>query len=312
MKFMKKILVLASGFLFGAVVLLALPRLALAEENPCQMLKNCPVPAPTLVEVTAGATYYQEEFLVKGLSWNETLVDVYIDGVYNGRAQLITNESGVGHFAYAPFLSLNEGKHLVYAVARNLNERERSVESIHYEFFIIQRSQPASVATNKTTTIDSVADSPVVSSNKQPADEGLISVVQDDSSREVGVITREDEVEMGVVPKESGRVQVNKRGLIEGGVSAESSRVVSKLQQTADRETIINEFFRDDAEFIQKQQQERARQNQQVGLIMLSFVLVVALIWSAISYQRKPAGHLNIDSATKPLPEDDPNKTAQH
>jgi hypothetical protein len=45
---------------------------------------------------------------------------------------------------------------------------------------------------------------------------------------------------------------------------------------------------------------------------MLSFVLVVALIWSAISYQRKPAGHLNIDSATKPLPEDDPNKTAQH
>jgi len=300
---MKKRSVLLGGLFVLLIFTIFLPQGAFAQEDPCEFVRNCPVPAPTLVQIDGGASYYQDEFVIQGLSWNETKVDVYINDIYNGRANLIIDESGIGHFAYIPFLPLSEGKHLVYSVTRNLNERERSVESVHYEVFIKRKiTLVPVVGVSDSSNSDQLANLdtdqsqfPEDLSNDQQlelSDDSLDSLdkTEEDAVINSGVmvVDNEDDSKINIAPEEDGRVEVLETGgVIEGGVSAESGEPISELQQTADRDTIINEFFSEDEDFIKQQQESRAKQNQQIGLAMLSVVLVIVVVWSIIGYRGK-------------------------
>ncbi len=86
------------------------------------------VPAPTIFE-----SQIQElqdgSLLITGVTFNNTIVDVYIDGVFNGRAIVANDDSGVASFAYKSFLPLIQGEHTIYAVARSLDETVRSKQS---------------------------------------------------------------------------------------------------------------------------------------------------------------------------------------
>ncbi len=116
-----------------------------ARERPCGNPFDCLVPAPTLIQPTFEKRFYSpRSVLITGLSWNQTKVDVYIDGVYNGRATLRTDPSDIGNFFYRPFLPLTPGTHSVYTVARNLSEKERSPESPEVSF-VVPAPKPATV-----------------------------------------------------------------------------------------------------------------------------------------------------------------------
>lgn len=78
----------------------------------------------------------QEKPVFTGLTYNDTKVDIYIDGVYNGRAKVKNDPSGVASWSYTAFLPLELGEHTVYAVARSQDEILRSPESMHVSFTI--------------------------------------------------------------------------------------------------------------------------------------------------------------------------------
>lgn len=107
-------------------------------EEPCAEDIDCMVSAPTVTQPSLNQSFSDgRRIVITGLSWNQTKVDVYIDGIYNGRADLRTDPSDIGNFVYRPFLPLTPGTHSIYTVARSLNERERSPQSPTVSFDVI-------------------------------------------------------------------------------------------------------------------------------------------------------------------------------
>ncbi|MGB0757552.1 MAG: hypothetical protein ACPGO5_03810 [Patescibacteria group bacterium] len=88
------------------------------------------VPAPTLFEIAAEDVTTTKP-LITGVTFNETVVDIYIDGVFNGKANVEPGPEGVASFAYNPFLDLAPGTHTIFAVARSLDQTVRSKESAY-------------------------------------------------------------------------------------------------------------------------------------------------------------------------------------
>lgn len=93
------------------------------------------VPAPTILDVQKRNAYPGKP-LITGVTFNDTLVDVYIDGVFNGKATVANGPEGVASFAYEPFLVLTPGEHTVFTVARSLDQTVRSKESVYKSFSI--------------------------------------------------------------------------------------------------------------------------------------------------------------------------------
>lgn len=75
------------------------------------------VPAPTMIEPNENTVTAKVMPLIKGLTVNNTKVNIYIDGVLNGGTSNLTHVSGTANFAYKPFLNLSTGHHTAWAVA---------------------------------------------------------------------------------------------------------------------------------------------------------------------------------------------------
>lgn len=121
--------------------------IALADD-PCEKAYNCNVPAPTVIRPNQSLAYpYGNDVLITGLSWNETKVDIYIDGSYSGRATLRTHPSEVGNFWFRPAHTLAAGSHALHAVARSLNELDRSIQSPTIAFTVLQAKKPVTKPT---------------------------------------------------------------------------------------------------------------------------------------------------------------------
>ena len=104
----------------------------------------CNVPAPTVIKPSGGLVYpYGNEVLITGLSWNQTKVDLYIDGVYEGRVHMREHPSGIGNFWYRPSRAIRAGSHTLYTIALSLNEWDRSQRSLTTPFTVQQTLKPA-------------------------------------------------------------------------------------------------------------------------------------------------------------------------
>lgn len=85
-----------------------------------------PLPAPVLkAAVVNSETNWQKPWLT-GVATNNTSVKVYIDGQYNGLAQVKNGSASVGTFAYKPFLALAAGNHTCYTVAQDSHGKQSS------------------------------------------------------------------------------------------------------------------------------------------------------------------------------------------
>lgn len=116
---------------------------AQAAEDPCAHSFNCIIPTPTMVQPHEEHVYASPRaVLFTGLSWNDTKVEVYIDGQHDGRATLRTDPSQVGNFFYRPQTPLKPGKHSMYVIALSLSEEDRSPKSSDISF-IVQQPKPA-------------------------------------------------------------------------------------------------------------------------------------------------------------------------
>ncbi len=100
-----------------------------------------PLPAPTLIKPDKNDAIGRPKPFITGLSVSGTFVHVYIDGVYNGKTEIITDESGTANFAYLPFLNLEKGEHKVWAVAED--ETGRKSGTSNTLIFNIEDPMPA-------------------------------------------------------------------------------------------------------------------------------------------------------------------------
>ncbi|PJC02061.1 MAG: hypothetical protein CO073_01440 [Candidatus Komeilibacteria bacterium CG_4_9_14_0_8_um_filter_36_9] len=312
----------------GIIVTLILsPLVGMAASDACPVSSMCQVPAPTLIMTEGNTDFYANEVVVSGLSWNETLVDVYLDGVYNGRAFLNIDDSGVANFAYRPFLPLTAGEHYAYAVARNLSERERSIESDYLYFNVINRPVIAPMVFDQEVDImdilpEQIVEDEIIENQDELAEyfednfSTLDEVEQEEESNEenlsisteegladseVVVTTEEENSEVTVTDQEEqGEVNVLDEnldtylgGAIEGGVSEEKPQEISDLQETADIDAIISEFFAEDEDLIAQRIAERERQNRNIGLAMLAVIVAIIVVWMIVS--RRERGYSEID-----------------
>ncbi|MBL7021986.1 hypothetical protein ISR92_01530 [Patescibacteria group bacterium] len=284
----RKIILLGGLFFLISIAFLGSINVAVAAEDSCLLDKDCLVPAPTLVVPENNSSSYASNLVITGLSWNETLVDVYVDGIYNGRAELNIEDSGIGNFAYRTFMPLAPGEHIIYTVARNLNEKERSVESSHIAIYIL--SAPFEVLEEEITeeTAEQVVESEEIIEEMEEIVEQDIENDQQEQEGIVAVSTNIDDPDINIAPEQEGEVNVNEGGQIEGGVWEQDENKVSELQRTVDRDEIINEFFTEDAELVSEQRSLREKQNRQIGLEMLGIIIVISIVWLIFGKRDNP------------------------
>ncbi|MCR4279818.1 MAG: hypothetical protein NUV82_00120 [Candidatus Komeilibacteria bacterium] len=336
MKSIGKFIVLSAVLIMGIFLL---PENSRAAENPCLVLAQCQVPAPTVLNLDTQPTFYPEEVVIAGVSWNETKVDVYIDGMFNGRATLRTDESGVGDFFWRPFLKLEPGVHSVYTVARNFTEKERSFQSPTQSFTVVARPKPVAPVkpvSNEPITVpepfipDGKGEIPVESEELdeieedmeeeelEPLIEDMAEEAEEDSGeqsgggitvadKETGEITvknKENEGKVDIAPKEEGHVDVIEGGQITGGVMEDNELTVSDLQKTADRNEIWQEFFSG------AKNGDRAGggfsgkvQNRIIGLILLAIIILATAIHHFVT-QRPRRTDEQLKNADDTIPSD--------
>lgn len=79
--------------------------------------------APTLIAPNETTITAKVKPFITGLTESGTFVEIFIDGVYNGKTEILNHESGTANFAYKPFLNLSRGRHEVYAIALDNDHR---------------------------------------------------------------------------------------------------------------------------------------------------------------------------------------------
>lgn len=101
------------------------------------------MPAPTMIEPDENTVTGKVKPLIKGLTISGTFVRVYIDGVYNGKTNILMHNSGTANFAYQPFLNLSAGEHTAWAVAENEASGKSGISNVLN--FRIEKPMPAPV-----------------------------------------------------------------------------------------------------------------------------------------------------------------------
>ncbi|MDD4271255.1 MAG: hypothetical protein PHF50_00430 [Patescibacteria group bacterium] len=125
MKALKSLLIVSLVLFFSVIF----SNYALAEETAPILISPAPSaevkveikpsPAPTLIAPNQTTITAKVKPLIIGLTKSGSLVKIFIDGVYNGKTEILNHESGTANFSYTPFLNLSRGWHEVYAMAEN-------------------------------------------------------------------------------------------------------------------------------------------------------------------------------------------------
>ncbi|MCK5211774.1 hypothetical protein KAJ89_03665 [Candidatus Parcubacteria bacterium] len=97
---------------------------AVSEDGRTSKLSNvldfnieAPMPAPTLMAPVVNSSSTHEQPFIVGLTKNDSLIKVFIDGNLDGEFISGIHASGTVSFAYQPFLPLSRGQHQIYVTA---------------------------------------------------------------------------------------------------------------------------------------------------------------------------------------------------
>ena len=91
-----------------------------------------PMPAPIMFGPVVNNQTTATRPFITGLTKNNSLVRVFIDGRLNGEFMPESDSSGTANFAYLPFLDLTNGPHMVYATAIDDRGKESAWSNIIY------------------------------------------------------------------------------------------------------------------------------------------------------------------------------------
>jgi len=98
------------------------------------------LPAPTLIAPNEKTATADLQPLIIGLSRDNTLVKIYIDGIYNGQTEVLKDLSGTANFAFKPSVPLSRGWHIVQALSESGDQVSLGSDILNFE---IQLPMPA-------------------------------------------------------------------------------------------------------------------------------------------------------------------------
>lgn len=99
------------------------------------------LPAPTLVAPNEKTITSEMKPLIIGLTVSGSLVKIYIDGIYSGQTEILTDKSNTANFAVRSTVTFSRGRHKVYAIAEDKNGKVSLASAI--SFFNIELPMPA-------------------------------------------------------------------------------------------------------------------------------------------------------------------------
>lgn len=99
----------------------------LRAEEICH-IDHCFVPAPTIVIPENNKIFFTNP-AIQGLTWKRTLVDIYLDGEYQGPVILKEEENHLQSFYWQPAEKLSVGKHYVFVIAHSTKGYDKNIKS---------------------------------------------------------------------------------------------------------------------------------------------------------------------------------------
>ncbi|MDD3283992.1 MAG: hypothetical protein PHZ07_00120 [Patescibacteria group bacterium] len=266
-------------------------------------LRNCTVPVPTLDKPNNQTFYFDEKFYLTGLTWNDTEIDIYVNGKYKGSATVVNDEnSDIANFYFSvDEKTLSKGDQNWEVIAWSKNRYDRSFVSQKNKFEIQLR--PASIVNpildNKIPEIipeseiisdDSTSVAETDNSDSNNINVEIVESVDTETSSSTNVTIVGDEI--------PGNVVVNTATSSDGSVniieSDESNKDISAISEkqeidNTDSETIQpatpseveKDIVKDDLDLSNNQ-----TKNKKLGIFLL-FVLVVVVIFTTVVTKKK-------------------------
>lgn len=118
------------------------------------------LPAPTLIVPNKTTIVSKIKPIIAGLTKSGSFVKIFIDGVYNGKTEILRDESDTADFAYKPFLNLSRGWHEVYAMAEDESGKISEISEILS--FNIELPMPAPVMLKPVVNKNSSSNRPFI------------------------------------------------------------------------------------------------------------------------------------------------------
>lgn len=92
-------------------------------------INNCFIPAPTIVVPENNSSFLDTRPIVRGLTWKRTLVDLYLDGEYQGPVLLKEHENYLQSFFWQPAKDLTNGQHYIFTIAYSTKGYDKTIKS---------------------------------------------------------------------------------------------------------------------------------------------------------------------------------------
>lgn len=98
--------------------------------------------------------------IIKGFTDAGTLVNIYIDGIYNGKTVILSGELERINFSYELFLKLDQGEHTVWAISED-EKGNKSAPSNIYKFKI-EEDVPAPILYSPVVNDNTTYNQPLI------------------------------------------------------------------------------------------------------------------------------------------------------
>lgn len=264
-------------------------------------LKNCDVPIPTLRKPDNDKYLSKKAIYLTGLTWNDTKISVYIDGVYQGEANINTDKSGIGNFYFKVNENLEAGSHKWSAVAWTLNNWGRSYVSKENTFeILIPKNKVIDLSSQDTLTLESTS-----STTNNLSEESVISSIKEKSENEVVIISNENNKKVIVEKSENPDVSITvnkseeKKLVVDDTSSKMTSSKVSE-EKKSDNENMeeknsitenlqkasLNESLKDKI----KQEldfSDKTAKNRMIGIGLLVLIIIISSISALIKRKKE-------------------------
>ena len=93
--------------------------LLMSELSQASNLRIYDLSAPTLIAPNSNTVFAKVKPEIIGLTRHNTRVHIFIDGAYNGKTNFVQSKNETANFKYEPFLNLNVGAHVMWAIAED-------------------------------------------------------------------------------------------------------------------------------------------------------------------------------------------------
>ncbi len=266
-------------------------------DKECKLM-NCTIPVPTLIKPNDDSYESNQNFYLTGLTWNNTLIEIYIDGIHRGSATINENKKGeIANFYYQ--IDKNKlilGEHQWSAIVWSENKRDRGFISQKNDFSIELYAplKKVIIPTEKTIiekvenkNIEEQTSEELEISSTSTRESNLyvdpkqkingIKIIKNQKNPIEITISKSDNENNLVVDK--NRAELNKNQTNQAQLN-ENQANLNKIQPVAKNNEIEN-IISNNLDFSEKQ-----ARNKKIGIFLL-IVLVIVFIFSTIVSNRK-------------------------